>query len=101
MRPGAQTRTSIAARANSWREIEQEAEVARRLGLPASFSRECPLPFELAGAIRFEHQAQFNPCKYLLGLAQAVRSAGGQLFEGTRARSIEHGEPPGHLTRVS
>ena len=73
--------------------IEQEAEVARRLGLPASFSRECPLPFELAGAIRFEHQAQFNPCKYLLGLAQAVRSAGGQLFEGTRARSIEHGEP--------
>ena len=31
--------------------------------------------------------------QYLLGLAQAVRSAGGQLFEGTRARSIEHGEP--------
>jgi glycine/D-amino acid oxidase-like deaminating enzyme/nitrite reductase/ring-hydroxylating ferredoxin subunit len=73
--------------------IEQETEVARRLGLPASLVRECPLPFEVAGAIRFEHQAQFNPCKYLLGLAQAVRSGGGQLFEGTRARSIEHGEP--------
>jgi glycine/D-amino acid oxidase-like deaminating enzyme/nitrite reductase/ring-hydroxylating ferredoxin subunit len=74
-------------------ELEQEAEVARRLGLPASFVRKCVLPFEVAGALRFEAQAQFNPCKYLLGLAQALRSAGGQLFEGTRARSIEHGSP--------
>ena len=74
-------------------EIEKEAEVARRLGLPASFVRQCPLPFEVVGAVRFEHQAQFNPCKYLLGLAQAIRSDGGQIFEGTRARSIEHGTP--------
>jgi glycine/D-amino acid oxidase-like deaminating enzyme/nitrite reductase/ring-hydroxylating ferredoxin subunit len=74
-------------------EIEKEAEVARRLGLPASFTRECPLPFEVAGAVRFDDQAQFNPCKYLLGLAQAVRRGGGQIFEGTRAGSIEHGEP--------
>ena len=74
-------------------EIEKEAEVARRLGLPASFTRECPLPFEVAGAIRFDDQAQFNPCKYLLGLAEALRSGGGLVFEGTRAGSIEHGEP--------
>ena len=73
--------------------IEKEVEVARRLGLPASFARECPLPFAVAGAVRFDNQAQFNPCKYLLGLAAAVRSAGGQLFEATRARSIAHGEP--------
>jgi glycine/D-amino acid oxidase-like deaminating enzyme/nitrite reductase/ring-hydroxylating ferredoxin subunit len=74
-------------------EIEKEVEVARRLGLPASFVHNCPLPFEVGGAIRFEHQAQFNPCQYLMGLAQAVRRGGGQLFEGTRVRSIEHGEP--------
>ena len=74
-------------------EIEKEVEVARRLGLPASFTRECPLPFEVAGAVRFDDQAQFNPCKYLLGLAEAVRSGGGLVFEGTRAGSIEHGEP--------
>jgi glycine/D-amino acid oxidase-like deaminating enzyme/nitrite reductase/ring-hydroxylating ferredoxin subunit len=74
-------------------EIKKEADVARRHGLPASFVRNCPLPFEVAGALRFDDQAQFNPGKYLLGLAQAVRRGGGQLFEGTRARSIEHGEP--------
>jgi len=74
-------------------ELEQETEVARRLGLPASLTRECPLPFEVAAAVRFDDQAQFNPCKYLLGLAEAVQRGGGQVFEGTRARSIEHGEP--------
>jgi glycine/D-amino acid oxidase-like deaminating enzyme/nitrite reductase/ring-hydroxylating ferredoxin subunit len=74
-------------------QIEKEVEVAQRLGLPASFSRECPLPFKVAGAVRFDDQAQFNPCRYLLGLAAAVRSGGGRVFEGTRARSIEHGEP--------
>jgi glycine/D-amino acid oxidase-like deaminating enzyme len=74
-------------------EIEREAEVARRLGLPASFVRQCALPFAVAGAVRFDDQAQFNPCKYLLGLAEAVRAAGGQVFEATSADSIEHGEP--------
>jgi hypothetical protein len=61
-----------------------------RLGLPANFTRENPL---VAGAVRFDDQAQFNPCKYLLGLAEAVNSGGGLVFEGTRAGSIEYGEP--------
>jgi len=73
--------------------IEKEVEVARRLGLPASFVRECSLPFEVAGAIRFDNQAQFNPCRYLLALAAALKNGGAMLFEGTRALSIEHGEP--------
>ena len=74
-------------------EIEREVEVARRLGLPASFVRELSLPFPIAGAIRFDEQAQFNPCKYVLGLARAVTDAGGQVFERVRALRIEHGEP--------
>jgi glycine/D-amino acid oxidase-like deaminating enzyme/nitrite reductase/ring-hydroxylating ferredoxin subunit len=74
-------------------EIEKEVEVARRLGLPAALVRECSLPFPVAGAIRFDDQAQFNPCKYLLGLAKAVVERGGQVVEGTRAHSVEHGAP--------
>ena len=42
-------------------EIEKEAEVARRLGLPASFVRECPLPFEVAGALRFDASGAVQP----------------------------------------
>ena len=74
-------------------EIEREAEIAKRLGLPAAFVREVGLPFPIAGAMRFDDQAQINPFKYSLGLAKAVAGAGGLVFEGTRARSIEHGEP--------
>jgi glycine/D-amino acid oxidase-like deaminating enzyme/nitrite reductase/ring-hydroxylating ferredoxin subunit len=74
-------------------EIEKEAEAAQRLGLPATLVRESSLPFRVAGAVRFDDQAQFNPCSYALGLARAIASGGGQIFEGTRALSIEHGEP--------
>ena len=75
-------------------EIEAEVEAARRVGLPAGFVRECSLPFPIAGAVRFDDQAQFNPCKYLAALARAVAAGdGGRVFEGTRALSIEHGEP--------
>ena len=74
-------------------EIEREVEVAKKLGLPASFVHDVPLPFPTAGAIRFDDQAQFNPLKYCLGLAQAVAGAGGLIFEGTRARSVEHAQP--------
>jgi glycine/D-amino acid oxidase-like deaminating enzyme/nitrite reductase/ring-hydroxylating ferredoxin subunit len=74
-------------------EIEREVEVAQRLGLPASLVGEVPLPFPIAAAIRFDEQAQFNPCKYALGLAGAFTDAGGQVFERARAVRIEHGEP--------
>ncbi|HEX5796083.1 MAG TPA: FAD-dependent oxidoreductase, partial [Geminicoccaceae bacterium] len=73
--------------------LEQEAEAAQRLGLPARFTRECPLPFAVAGAVRFDDQAQFNPCTYLLGLAAAVQSSGGAVCEGSRVEAVEHGEP--------
>jgi FAD dependent oxidoreductase len=74
-------------------EIEKEVEIAKRLGLPAAFARDVPLPFTTAGAIRLDDQAQFNPYKYCLGLARAVAGGGGLVFEGTRARSVAHGKP--------
>jgi glycine/D-amino acid oxidase-like deaminating enzyme/nitrite reductase/ring-hydroxylating ferredoxin subunit len=73
--------------------IEKEVEVARRLGLPAAFVRDTSLPFPVAGAIRFDHQAQFHPCKYLLGLARSFAAGGGRIFERTRVVAVEHGEP--------
>ena len=74
-------------------EVEKEAEVARRLGLPATLVRETSLPFPVAGAVCFEDQAQFDPYPYMLGLADAIVAGGEQIFESTRAVSLEHGEP--------
>lgn len=48
--------------------LKQEAESARRLGLPASFTTETELPFPVAGAVRFDNQAQFHPLKFLAGI---------------------------------
>jgi glycine/D-amino acid oxidase-like deaminating enzyme/nitrite reductase/ring-hydroxylating ferredoxin subunit len=70
-----------------------EAEAAKRLALPASFVTETTLPFPVAGAVRFDHQAQFHPRKYLLAIAAALNEGGGAVFEGTRVLDVVEGAP--------
>ena len=48
-----------------------------------------PLPFETVGALRFRDQAQFNPVRYLTGLAAAIAAAGGRIFENTRVTKVD------------
>ena len=69
-------------------EVRLEAELARELGLPATYSGELDLPFPVAGAVQFDEQAEFHPVKYLDGLAAALR---GQIFESTTAVGIGSG----------
>lgn len=69
--------------------IEKEATTARELGFEAEVLDRAPLPFETAGALCFPGQAQFNPARYLVGLARAVAARGGQIFERSRARLID------------
>ncbi|MBW3557226.1 MAG: FAD-dependent oxidoreductase [Actinobacteria bacterium] len=73
--------------------IEHEVEVARRLGLPASFTTRTELPYEVAGAIRFENQAQFHPRAYCLGLAAAILAGGGRIYERTTVTDVDEGSP--------
>jgi glycine/D-amino acid oxidase-like deaminating enzyme/nitrite reductase/ring-hydroxylating ferredoxin subunit len=72
-------------------EIAAEAEAARRVGFDAAVLDRAPLPFDTAAALRFPDQAQFNPAKYLVGLALAVEAAGGRIFENTRVTAIDRG----------
>jgi glycine/D-amino acid oxidase-like deaminating enzyme/nitrite reductase/ring-hydroxylating ferredoxin subunit len=72
-------------------EIAAEAEAARRVGFDAQVLERAPLPFDTAAALRFPDQAQFNPAKYLVGLALAVEAAGGRIFESTRVTAIDRG----------
>jgi glycine/D-amino acid oxidase-like deaminating enzyme/nitrite reductase/ring-hydroxylating ferredoxin subunit len=69
--------------------IEAEANAARTLGFDADIVQPAPLPFATAGALRFPHQAQFNPAQYLVGLAAAVTGSGGRIFENTRVGDVE------------
>ena len=73
--------------------ILDEVRAARSLGLSASFEDNLPLPFEAYGAVRFNHQAQFHPRKYLCALAREIQGDSSYIFEKTRALGIEGGDP--------
>jgi glycine/D-amino acid oxidase-like deaminating enzyme/nitrite reductase/ring-hydroxylating ferredoxin subunit len=66
-------------------QIEKEVEVARRLGLPASLTRDTGLPFDVLAAMRWDGQAQFHPVKYVAGLAATIPGEGSHVFEQSRA----------------
>lgn len=68
--------------------VRAEAELARELGLPASYVEELDLPFPVAGAVRFDEQAEFHPVRYADGLAAALR---GPLHEDTTATGLDSG----------
>lgn len=73
--------------------LRSEAEAAATLGLPASYTTEVPLPYAVAGAVRFTAQGQFHPRKYLLHLASQLVADGGKILEGTRALDVDDDEP--------
>lgn len=73
--------------------VKAEVEAAQLLGLPATYVQETPLPFEVMGAIKFSHQAQFHPRKYLLCLAAKIPGEGSFLWENTRVTTVD-GENP-------
>ena len=52
--------------------FKKEVDVLNSLGFPANFVTKTGLPFDVAGAVQFKNQAQFNPIKYLHGLAKSI-----------------------------
>jgi glycine/D-amino acid oxidase-like deaminating enzyme/nitrite reductase/ring-hydroxylating ferredoxin subunit len=74
-------------------QIKDEVEAALKLGLPASFVQTTTLPFAIAGAVKFDNQAQFHVRKYLLHLANMIAGDGSYLFENTRVEAVEDGSP--------
>lgn len=72
---------------------KEEARVAKKLGLPASFIIEAPLPFDIEGAVKFVDQAQFHSGKYIDALAKKIDGNGSFIFENTTASGIYDGRP--------
>lgn len=70
------------------RQIEDEARAAARLGLPAHLDDDIPAPVRVARALRFDGQAQFNPVRYLHGLASYLAQRI-QIFEMSRVVTVE------------
>jgi glycine/D-amino acid oxidase-like deaminating enzyme len=75
-------------------EFRQESQVASAIGLPAKFVTDTPLPFKVAAAVRFDHQATFNSQKYLSALARNINNSGNHIYENSRVTRIHDGHKP-------
>lgn len=49
--------------------IAKELDSLEKLHFPAEFAGQLPLPFQVAGAVRFPKQAQFHPLKFIGSIA--------------------------------
>lgn len=64
--------------------LQDEADAARELGIDAEYTTETHLPFSVAGAVKFNNQAQFHPLKFLKEIAKGLT-----IFEDTRVIKVE------------
>ncbi len=74
------------------KEIEDEIQAARSLGIESDFTEKIGLPISVKGAMRFDNQAQYHPLKFLQALAEEVIKNGGLIFEQTEAIQIDDNE---------
>ena len=73
--------------------LQREARAAAGLGIPATFTTDSELPFPVAGAVRFENQAQFHPLLFLKALLDGLNiyeHTPVQLGEGGRLYAAKH-----------
>lgn len=59
--------------AHNIKKIENEIRAYESLGINADFIDSIPLPVECAGGVKIEKQGQFNPLKFLFGIAKGLK----------------------------
>jgi len=69
------------------RVLDKEMAALDKLGCPAALVKDTPLPFPVAGAVRFDRQAQFHPLKFAAAIADGL-----QIYEHTRILEVKTGE---------
>lgn len=52
--------------------VERELDALDRLGFPGEFASQLPLPFSVAGGVKFPRQAQFHPLKFAAAISQGL-----------------------------
>lgn len=74
--------------------LREEMHAAERAGLRVEWLDTSAGPAIGAGpCLRFPHQAQFHPRRYLAGLVRAIERLGGRIYTQTHVTKFEGGEP--------
>ena len=85
-----QRRDSYVYSMDDKRKLEKELIALDKIGYGADFVEQLPLPFPVAGAVRIEHQAQFNPLKFLSAISKGLN-----IFENSAVLELR---PDGTVT---
>lgn len=75
--------------------LERELDVLSEICAPADFVAHLPLPFPVAGAIRFPRQAQFHPLKFLAAIVKGL-----SIYENTKVLELMPGEAVTNRGRI-
>ena len=65
--------------------IEREVSALNGIGFKSQFKENLPLPIETKGAVEFKNQAQFNPIRFLNGIAKQL-----DIYENSRVLKIQN-----------
>ncbi len=79
--------------------IKEEIEYTKKLDIPSEFVNKIELPIDIYGAIKFENQAQFDPVKYVYGLAKSIIKNGGEIYENSKV--LETVEDDGYYNIIT
>jgi glycine/D-amino acid oxidase-like deaminating enzyme/nitrite reductase/ring-hydroxylating ferredoxin subunit len=72
-------------------QLEREAQASQAAGLGTELVEDLPLPFPVAGAVRLDDQAQFDPVAFLTRIAAELDADEQVVYEDTRACQIARG----------
>ncbi|MCQ2478923.1 MAG: FAD-binding oxidoreductase, partial [Clostridia bacterium] len=64
--------------------LEREMGALSKIGYKAEFCEKLPLPIDIAGAVKFPKQAQFNPLKFVKSVASGLN-----IYENTFVREMK------------
>jgi len=82
-----QERDAFVYSVGSRQKLDRELNALSRLGFPAELVTNTPLPFSVAGAVKFRRQAQFHPLKFMAAIARDL-----QIFEHTKVLELGPGK---------
>lgn len=68
---------------NTSTKLMQELTALKKLGFHGEFTDKLPLPFPVAGAVKFKNQAQFHPLQFLSKIAEGLH-----IYEHTKVREL-------------
>ena len=73
--------------------LADELDAALRAGCAVQWTDDVPLPFQTAGGVRWEHQAQVHATAYLEGVLTEAIASGAQVYGNTRVVGVHEDSP--------